>query len=341
VQSGPAPVIRRSLLPAVVALLPIAGAILVCAMPGTGDRWRILAVLTAVADAGLVAGYETGSPVHSTAQPWNVHTVWLVPAVLLTPPPIFSILIALSVVVTLSCPGLPMRVRLLAAINNLLGCGLIFVAVLTTDTLEAAVFVGLPLLLTVTTIAVTGFRLLRDAPPSTRFADFYWIAVETCAAFTGCLITVAMSGHPIAGLAGIAPMVLAVFALRWPELTSQARTDAKTGLPNAGRWEELSRHALNDCAGRRRAAALLIIDIDHFKSVNDTFGHLAGDRILAAVAADIRAELGATDLVGRFGGEEFVVTAIGLNRAESMVLAGSVAASLQPPTKSPPGRAWR
>ena len=319
---GPATAIRRMALPVGIALLTIALAVVVCAIPGTADRWQVFAVLVAVAVAGLVAGDQTGSPIRSAAQPWNVHTIWLLPAVLLTPPATFSALIALSVLVTMSGTGLPMRQRTLVALNNLLGCGLVYLAVLTTDSTRAAVAWGLPLLLAVTAVvAVVGSRLVRAAPARNRFADVHWAAVETCAAMTGCLITLAMSGHPVAGLAGIAPMVLAVFALRWPELTSQARTDAKTGLPNAGRWEELSRHALGDCAVRRRPAALLIIDIDHFKAVNDTYGHLAGDRILAAVAAGIRAELGTSDLVGRFGGEEFVVTAIGLGRTESLALA--------------------
>lgn len=318
---GSASAVRRLVLPAVITILPIAVAVVLCAIPGTAERWRVLAVLTAVAVPGLVAGHRTGSPLPAIAQPWNVHTVWLVPAVLLLPPTVFLILIALSVVLTLSLAGVQMRLRLLVAINNLLGCGLVYLAVLTTGTLTAAVVLGMPLLLAVTAGAVVGSRLIRATPARNSLADFYWVVVEACAALTGCLITVAMTGHPIAGLAGIAPIVLAVFALRWPELINQARIDTKTGLPNAGRWEELSRHALTNCAVRRRPAALLIIDIDHFKAVNDTFGHLAGDRILAAVAADIRAELGPGDLVGRFGGEEFVVTTIGLDGSRSMVLA--------------------
>lgn len=309
-------------LPFLIAALPIAGAIVVCDIAGIAGEWRVLAVLTAIAVAGIVAGHQTGSPVRTAAQPWNVHTVWLVPGVLLAPPQVFALLIGLSLVVTLSATGLALRLRLLVATNNLVGCGLLYVAVQTTNNPQAAVLVGIPLVLAVTTfVALLGFRLVRPEATRGSFADFHWAAVETCAALTGCLIAVAMSEYPLAGLAGVAPMVLAVFALRWPELTSAARTDAKTGLPNAGRWEELSRHALSDCAIRRRPAALLIIDIDHFKAVNDTYGHLAGDGILAAVAADIRAELGPSDLVGRFGGEEFVVTTIGHSRPESMVLA--------------------
>jgi diguanylate cyclase (GGDEF)-like protein len=52
---------------------------------------------------------------------------------------------------------------------------------------------------------------------------------------------------------------------------------------------------------------VLVLDLDHFKAVNDTYGHLAGDAVLAAVAATLRAEVREGDVVGRFGGEEFVV----------------------------------
>jgi diguanylate cyclase (GGDEF)-like protein len=52
---------------------------------------------------------------------------------------------------------------------------------------------------------------------------------------------------------------------------------------------------------------VLVLDLDHFKRVNDRFGHLVGDQVLAAVAASVRDEVRDDDLVGRFGGEEFVV----------------------------------
>ncbi|OLT08804.1 hypothetical protein BJF90_11630 [Pseudonocardia sp. CNS-004] len=63
---------------------------------------------------------------------------------------------------------------------------------------------------------------------------------------------------------------------------------------------------------------MLVLDLDRFKAVNDTHGHLAGDRVLAAVAGALRAEVRDRDLVGRFGGEEFVV-----------LLAGPVAAAVE------------
>jgi diguanylate cyclase (GGDEF)-like protein len=56
---------------------------------------------------------------------------------------------------------------------------------------------------------------------------------------------------------------------------------------------------------------VLVLDLDHFKVVNDLYGHLAGDQVLAAVATALRAEVRERDLVGRFGGEEFVILLVG------------------------------
>ncbi len=95
------------------------------------------------------------------------------------------------------------------------------------------------------------------------------------------------------------------------ELEYQALHDTLTGLPN--------RSLLLDRAGQMLAryrrdgtpVAALFIDIDNFKTVNDTLGHAAGDELLAAVAARIRLALRATDTIGRLGGDEFVVLAEG------------------------------
>lgn len=86
-----------------------------------------------------------------------------------------------------------------------------------------------------------------------------------------------------------------------------SRTDRLTGLNNRGHWEEeLKReHARHRRYGSN--AALVIFDIDHFKTVNDTYGHQAGDTVIQCMAKVLREQLRDTDIAGRYGGEEFVV----------------------------------
>jgi diguanylate cyclase (GGDEF)-like protein/PAS domain S-box-containing protein len=92
-----------------------------------------------------------------------------------------------------------------------------------------------------------------------------------------------------------------------------AHHDALTGLPNRVSFmEHLSRQVGSLPGGEACRLALLFIDLDHFKRVNDSLGHLVGDTLLRTVAMRITAGLRATDVVSRFGGDEFVVLLTGL-----------------------------
>ena len=93
------------------------------------------------------------------------------------------------------------------------------------------------------------------------------------------------------------------------ELDAMSRTDALTGLPN--RRETHERMVAAASTGRRQGqpTSVLMIDIDHFKSINDAHGHQGGDIVLRAVAALLEAACRAEDSAGRWGGEEFVVIA--------------------------------
>ncbi|HEU5471449.1 MAG TPA: GGDEF domain-containing protein [Actinophytocola sp.] len=91
------------------------------------------------------------------------------------------------------------------------------------------------------------------------------------------------------------------------QLQVDVRTDPKTGLLNMRGWHEAAQRAL-ERAGRADApAAVLMVDLDHFKSINDTWGHPAGDDVLERVAEALRTETRPSDVIGRFGGEEFVL----------------------------------
>jgi diguanylate cyclase (GGDEF)-like protein len=91
------------------------------------------------------------------------------------------------------------------------------------------------------------------------------------------------------------------------ELNQISRTDALTGLFNRRHLDEelLRRH--NDSVRHHDPMCLLLLDLDHFKHVNDTYGHPAGDLVLRAFAERISIGLRAGDISGRWGGEEFLV----------------------------------
>lgn len=99
------------------------------------------------------------------------------------------------------------------------------------------------------------------------------------------------------------------------ELADQATTDAVTGLPNHRFFqqrlgEELDRISRRADNSEHRACSLALLDLDHFKRVNDTYGHPTGDRVLAAVARTIDDALRDSDVVCRDGGEEFAVVLV-------------------------------
>lgn len=91
------------------------------------------------------------------------------------------------------------------------------------------------------------------------------------------------------------------------QLKHLSRTDRLTGLNNRGYWEECLQHEYARHRRYQSMAALVMFDIDHFKAVNDTYGHQAGDKVIQAVAEVVREQVRDTDYPGRYGGEEFVV----------------------------------
>ena len=78
---------------------------------------------------------------------------------------------------------------------------------------------------------------------------------------------------------------------------------------------------LERAARLEKPSGVLLIDLDHFKAINDQYGHLAGDEMLRAVASTLTNEVRTYDLVGRFGGEEFVVLLPGTSEAETVHVA--------------------
>jgi diguanylate cyclase (GGDEF)-like protein len=129
-------------------------------------------------------------------------------------------------------------------------------------------------------------------------------ATELCAAL---LVAVGMTISNLTLIIALPLATLLQRSFRHAQLLNEARFDAKTGLLNAATWE---REAVAEIARAVRTSsplAVALLDLDRFKQINDTYGHLLGDEVLRAIAATMSGVLREYDLAGRFGGEEFVM----------------------------------
>lgn len=101
------------------------------------------------------------------------------------------------------------------------------------------------------------------------------------------------------------------------QLQVDVRTDPKTGLLNMRGWREVAEREMTRASRDERPCALLMVDLDHFKNINDTWGHPAGDDVLQYVAHALRSATRPSDVIGRFGGEEFVLLLPDADREEA------------------------
>ena len=107
---------------------------------------------------------------------------------------------------------------------------------------------------------------------------------------------------------------------RYEDLLARTGCDALTGALDRHSLESYGRRAVETAAAAGRPISLLLIDIDHFKAFNDSFGHAAGDKMLKRITTEIMGAARLSDFTYRFGGEEFVVIADGIAGPEAAAL---------------------
>ncbi|HEX2138537.1 MAG TPA: GGDEF domain-containing protein [Woeseiaceae bacterium] len=112
-----------------------------------------------------------------------------------------------------------------------------------------------------------------------------------------------------------------------------ATTDALTGLHNRHAMEETFPREVSRCRQNDLPVSLIMIDVDQFKSFNDLFGHVAGDRVLTAVARILQKQFRPRDLLVRFGGDEFAVLLPGIGATEALTIAERVRKSVSGSTE--------
>jgi diguanylate cyclase (GGDEF)-like protein len=123
----------------------------------------------------------------------------------------------------------------------------------------------------------------------------------------GVILALLCSLNPVLALVALTPVVLLQRSLLHDQLTAAARLDSKTALLNAPSWEREANSEITRAVRTRTALSVLLLDLDHFKQVNDFFGHMVGDDVIRAVAGVLRAQTRDYDLCARFGGDEFAV----------------------------------
>ncbi|WP_165436188.1 sensor domain-containing diguanylate cyclase [Amycolatopsis suaedae] len=131
--------------------------------------------------------------------------------------------------------------------------------------------------------------------------------LECATLCVGALVAVLLGSLPWLAPLVFPPLYVLHRSVLVRQLEYAATVDQKTGLLNAATWKSLATKEFGRAAPHGTPVALLMIDLDHFKTVNDTYGHLVGDEALREVAGVLRREVRAYDLCGRFGGEEFVL----------------------------------
>jgi len=179
---------------------------------------------------------------------------------------------------------------------------------------------------------IAGPSLPREetAAAAIRIADQTWLLVVRDPSRPGVdlPVLIALVGLSVAAL-------LAALVLIWSrndrmqELRRQASHDSLTGLKNRRRFEEELRAELARSGRYAVPGALLMLDLDHFKQVNDTLGHPAGDRVIAEIAEAMRGRARETDVLARLGGDEFAVILPRCSLEEAQAVAAEIATAIR------------
>ena len=133
------------------------------------------------------------------------------------------------------------------------------------------------------------------------------VLIDVAEVMTGVLVALVCGLAPFYAVLAVVPVILLQRGLMHDQLTAAARLDAKTGLLNAPCWEAEADSEIVRALRTDTPLCVMLIDLDHFKSVNDRYGHLVGDQVIRAVADVMKAQVREYDRCARFGGDEFAI----------------------------------
>ena len=189
---------------------------------------------------------------------------------------------------------------------------------------SGTVYFGLNYVLVILAIVLSN----PGKPPRQAFGNPSDVLIVLAAVGVGCGIALVMTVRPwLLPVLMVTPVALHI-GLLLPQFQAAARTDSKTSLLAPEFWVQLARAELARAAELSSTAGVLMIDIDHFKAIDDGNGHLAGDEVLRAIAAVVQSSVRGGDFVGRFGGDEFVVLLPGTTSTEIVAVADRIRAAI-------------
>jgi len=148
---------------------------------------------------------------------------------------------------------------------------------------------------------------------------------ELCVAV---LATLAIAMSLLAVVVALPLVTMLQRSFRHTQLLKDARADSKTGLLNAATWERESTAEVARAVRTRTPLAIALLDIDKFKGINDTYGHMVGDQVIKEIARSLNSLLRDYDLAGRFGGEEFSLLLPQTRAVDALRIAERVRASI-------------
>ncbi|QKV77344.1 GGDEF domain-containing protein [Amycolatopsis sp. Hca4] len=173
--------------------------------------------------------------------------------------------------------------------------------------------------------ALTGLGLYladpKNATPVSCLGNMDDNLLELSTLCVGALLVMVLNEEPLLSVLVILPLYVLQRSVLIKRLEELATTDQKTQLLNATTWQDGALREISRAERENGSFGAMMIDLDHFKRINDTYGHLAGDDVLKAVAAVVKQETRAHDLVGRFGGEEFVALLPSTSKEDAIVTA--------------------
>jgi diguanylate cyclase (GGDEF)-like protein len=313
-----------------IAALLLVARLVVFSGPPSVDAWQLAATILGLGlvQAEIVAGVERVRRRIGHALHVDLTSVWTFAGALLLPPVQAA---GIAVVLQLHLwrrswyPRVPLYRQLFSIATIVLACLAAGGVVGLTRPGDPAGLSGLGLgtivlaLLTyavVNSALVGGAIIMSSTPPDIAGAIGEWDdnVLELATLSLGALTAVGLVVNPFLGLFALPAVLLLHRAVLVRHLEEAVDTDDKTGLLTAAAWHTRAERELTKSGAA--PSAVLVMDLDHFKDVNDHHGHVAGDIVLGAVADGLQDEVRDHDLVGRFGGEEFVVLLAGVDSAD-------------------------